>query len=286
MGSTRSARAELRQVFVQLKDERGAVLVARQLTDNLERSKALAALKQMGPQVARQALLAYANHADAWVSDTARQQLMDWGVQVAPKKVEPPPVGWNTNKAGAVSTNTLGMKFAYVPRGSFWMGGGNGKAGDKEVTIPHDFFLGVYEVTQKEWLDVMGDNPSYFSRKGSGSDKVKDIPGAELAQFPVENVSWNMIQDYLQKLNAKEKDSGWMYRLPTEAEWEYACRGGSGSKQESAFDYYFTEPTNRITSDDANFGNENELRRHDEGGVVQAESSGAVRHARQRLGVD
>ena len=123
----------------------------------------------------------------ARLNDLARLARVPVGKEVVlaePKKEEPPPVGWNTSKPGAVSTNSLGMKFAYIPRGTFWMGGGGGTAGDKQVTIPHLFFFGVYKVTQKDWQDVTGQNPSWFSRDGQGKDGVKDIPDAELSAIP------------------------------------------------------------------------------------------------------
>jgi formylglycine-generating enzyme required for sulfatase activity len=79
------------------------------------------------------------------------------------------------------------------------------------VAIPgKSYEMEKYEVTQKEWRAVMGSNPSHFSNCGD--------------TCPVENVSWNDIQIYLQKLNSK---TGKQYRLPTEAEWEYACAGGT-----------------------------------------------------------
>ena len=82
---------------------------------------------------------------------------------------------------------------------------------ERMVTIPgRNYQIGKYDVTQAEWDAVMGSNPSYFSLCG------KDCP--------VEQVSWNDIQEFLQKLNEK---TGKQYRLPTEAEWEYACYGGS-----------------------------------------------------------
>ncbi len=80
-----------------------------------------------------------------------------------------------------------------------------------QVTVS-DFYIGRYEVTQKEWREVMGSSPSYF----------KDCDNC-----PVENVSWEDIQQFLLKLNAK---TGKTYRLPTEAEWEYAARGGSSGR--------------------------------------------------------
>ena len=118
------------------------------------------------------------------------------------------------------------MEFVIVPKGKSWLGGGKDKLGDKEVEIPADFYLGKYEVTQEEWEKVMGENPSHFSRNGGGKDAVKDIPDADLKRFPVENVSWDQCQVFVAKLNKREKETGWVYRLPKEAEWEYACRGG------------------------------------------------------------
>lgn len=81
------------------------------------------------------------------------------------------------------------------------------------VTLPKSFAMGKYEVTQGQWKAVMGSNPSNFSNCGD--------------TCPVEQVSWNDAQQFIQKLNAK---TGKQYRLPTEAEWEYACHGGSQSE--------------------------------------------------------
>src|SRR4051812_18518650 len=78
-GNDLAPRQELRQVFVRLKDERGAGVVAQQLADRDERTQALAALKQMGSEAARPTLAGYANHPDAGVRDGVRQQLKDWG---------------------------------------------------------------------------------------------------------------------------------------------------------------------------------------------------------------
>jgi formylglycine-generating enzyme required for sulfatase activity len=147
--------------------------------------------------------------------------------------------------------NSMGMEFVPVKQGTFWMSK-DGKNAQQEVTISKDFYLGKYPVTQAQWQAVMGYNPSNFSRTGGG--KVEDISDEDLKQFPVEMVLWNDVQEFLTKLNALEKNSGWAYRLPTEAEWEYACRGGAPtSKEECSFDFYFAKPTNDLSSDQANF---------------------------------
>jgi formylglycine-generating enzyme required for sulfatase activity len=105
-------------------------------------------------------------------------------------------------------------EMVFVQGGTFQMGSNDGEDYEKPVhTITlNSFYIGKYEVTQKQWREVMGSNPSYF----------KDYD-----QCPVENVSWDDVQEYLKKLNAR---SGKIFRLPTEAEWEYAVRGGSRSR--------------------------------------------------------
>jgi formylglycine-generating enzyme required for sulfatase activity len=159
-------------------------------------------------------------------------------------------------------TNSLGMEFVLVPKGKSWLGGGGGKFGDKEVEIPQDFYLGKHEVTQEEWQKVTGVNPSHFSREGPGKDAVKDIPDADLKRFPVEMVSWNDAQLFLKLLNAQAKEAGWEYRLPKEAEWEYACRGGPLSDRfESAFDFYTDRPMNQLLPGQANFEHGKGLKR-------------------------
>jgi uncharacterized protein (TIGR02996 family) len=102
-------------------------------------------------------------------------------------------------------TNGIGMEFVLVPRGSFWMGGGRGKRGEKHVEMPHEFYLGVYPVTQGQWQAVMGSNPSHFSRTGRGKRKVKKIADADLQQFPVESVSWEDVQQFIRKLISEKK---------------------------------------------------------------------------------
>ncbi len=151
-------------------------------------------------------------------------------------------------------TNPVGMELVRIPRGKAWLGGSSDKPGDREVEIKEDFYLGIYEVTQEEWHKVLRATPSWFARTGGGKDVVQDVSDAELKRFPVEQVSWQDAQLFLERLNALDKQPGWYYRLPTEAEWEYACRGGpSSARAESAFDFYLARPTNRLLPGQANF---------------------------------
>ena len=87
----------------------------------------------------------------------------------------------------------------------------------------------------------------------AGRNKVKNISDEELKLFPVESVSWDDAQEFIQKLNEKERGRGYLYRLPTEAEWEYACRGGATSEEECSYHFYFDKPTNDLSSEQANF---------------------------------
>ncbi|MFM8274811.1 MAG: SUMF1/EgtB/PvdO family nonheme iron enzyme, partial [Gemmata sp.] len=161
----------------------------------------------------------------------------------------------------ATYKNGIGMEFVKVPRGTAWFGGGGGRQGETKVDFRYDFYLGKYEVTQeewkevmgqKEWKEVMGQTPSHFSRAGRGKDAVKDVPDDELKRFPVEMVSWDDCQKFVVLLNEKEPPSGWVYRLPKQNEWEYACRGGPVAKAESAFDFYFAKPSNTMLPEQAN----------------------------------
>ena len=114
----------------------------------------------------------------------------------------------DTTKPGTVMSNQLGMEFVYVPSGGFVMGSDKGGADERparRVTIRKGFYMGRYEVTQAQWRTVMGENPSNFK----GDD------------LPVEQVSWADAQAFIKKLN--ERGDPFVYRLPSEAEWEYAC---------------------------------------------------------------
>ncbi len=112
-------------------------------------------------------------------------------------------------------TNSVHMEFVLIPAGTFKMGADMGEPDERplhQVTISKAFYLGKYEVTQGQWQAVMGNNPS--STTGDPN-------------FPVDQVSWDDVQAFTRKLNALEGITA--YRLPTEAEWEYAARAGTST---------------------------------------------------------
>ncbi len=134
--------------------------------------------------------------------------------------------------------NSVGMELVFVEPGTFQMGSDSEEASDDEtphdVTLSNGFWMGAYEVTQAEWKAVMGDNPSDF----------KD------PRAPVETVDWNLVNEYCRKLTESERRArrlpeGWSYHLPTEAQWEYACRAGTKTE------YFFGDD---LQPDQANFG--------------------------------
>lgn len=147
----------------------------------------------------------------------------------------------------------LGMKFVPLPKGTFYRGWDGRKGSARKTEIKEDFEIAVHEVTQWQWQELMGKNPSRFSRQGEWKEKVKDIKDEDLKQFPVEGVSWNDVQEFFKKLNEKEQGKGYVYRLPTEPEWEYACRGGATTEEECSYRFYLEKPTNALSSKQANF---------------------------------
>jgi serine/threonine protein kinase/formylglycine-generating enzyme required for sulfatase activity len=153
-------------------------------------------------------------------------------------------------------TNTLGMEFVQIPKGKAWLTlkvGEEETSADNETVIEDDFFLGMYEVTQEEWVQVMDSNPSWFTRNADGADSVKILPDDVLKRLPVERVSWTDCQQFLKTLNKLDSTPGWVYRLPTEAEWQYACRGGSmNDSSEASLEFCTTARTNELTPDNAN----------------------------------
>ena len=117
------------------------------------------------------------------------------------------------------------MEFVWIEPGTFTMGSPESEEGREEnegpqheVTISQGFYLAKYEVTQGQWEGVMGNNPSYHKGKNFSTDTNR----------PVEKVSWHDVQSLIHALNEAAGDS--LYRLPSEAEWEYACRAGTTTR--------------------------------------------------------
>ena len=161
-------------------------------------------------------------------------------------------------------TNSIGMKFRLIPPGEFQMGSTQEEmktalaiwANDAprlemvesafprhRVILTQPFYFGIHEVTQAEYEQVTGKNPSYFTSLGAGKDA---ITGTDTSRHPVDSVSWNDAVEFCAKLSPQEelrpfyalRDDrkipqaldGNGYRLPTEAEWEFACRAGTATK--------------------------------------------------------
>ena len=155
-------------------------------------------------------------------------------------------------EGGDLITNSIGMKLKLIPAGRFKMGSpeddksASNHLDEKplhEVTLTRPFYLGVYEVTQGEFNQITGRGYSYFSAVGAGKSQVE---GLATDRLPVDTVSWLETIQFCNKLSVKEglkpfydidgnraRVSDWGgegYRLPTEAEWEYACRAGTTTR--------------------------------------------------------
>ncbi|MHC4519858.1 MAG: formylglycine-generating enzyme family protein [Planctomycetota bacterium] len=118
-----------------------------------------------------------------------------------------------------IITNSIGMQFTYIPPGTFWMGRLRGRQGSQTelprhfVRLTRGFYIGITEVTQGQWSRVMRTRPWV------GVGNVQ-----EGSEYPITYITWDAAAEFCKRLSEQE---GRHYRLPTEAEWEYACRGGT-----------------------------------------------------------
>ena len=132
--------------------------------------------------------------------------------------------GFASADEAQIVANSIGMKLARIPAGTFMMGSSrrepdrDDKEERHEVTITKPFLMGVYEVTQAQYVDIVRDLEN-FENRSAFKDENK----------PVENVEWKKAKMFCEQLTSRpeEKAAGRKYRLPTEAEWEYACRAGT-----------------------------------------------------------
>ena len=149
--------------------------------------------------------------------------------------------------------NSLGVRFAKIPAGEFVMGSPVEETYRRDNESPHRvvitkaFYLGIHEVTQEQFQKVMEYNPSCYSLAPKGLSGVKynvspgqgakKLAGLHTGKFPVENISWLEAVEFCRRLSElpSERTARRTYRLPTEAEWEYACRGGAKTNQVFSF---------------------------------------------------
>ncbi len=139
----------------------------------------------------------------------------------------------NADQPARTITSSIGMQLTRIPAGEFLMGSAAADAGAREdeqpqhrVQISKSFYMGVYEVTQAEYAGVMGTNPSSFTRTRLLQDAPRDL---DCSRLPADNITWYTAVEFCRRLSKlpSEQKAGRVYRLPTEAEWEYACRAGT-----------------------------------------------------------
>jgi len=171
------------------------------------------------------------------MAESAEPEISEVPLRPTPRRATPgksKPVKPKPTEGKTALTNSIGMKFVQIPAGTFMMGSPpdepereNGEEQHK-VTITKSFYLQTTQVTQGQWKKVMRKNPSAFKDCGD--------------ECPVDRVSWDDVQNFIKRLNEREDTD--KYRLPTEAEWEYACRAGTTTAFHTG---------DRISTDQANY---------------------------------
>ncbi len=171
-----------------------------------------------------------------------------------------------------IKTPGISAQFVGVRAGTFQMGSPASEKNRESdeiahsVTLTKDFEIQQTEVTQAQWFLVMGYNPSSFKSKDSCPEDYLEINGTALCpNHPVETVSWNDTQEFIKKIN--QGNDGYSYRLPTEAEWEYAARSGTQTAYSFGDDsgylreygWYYENSGNRTHAVGSKKGNSNDL---------------------------
>ena len=161
-----------------------------------------------------------------------------------------------------LTINDIEVAFRWCPPGTFMMGTPAGTPGrnpnefpQHQVTLTRGFWMAETQVTQELWESVMENNPSQFHPSQtspinivapSGAERIADLTPEQITRLPVERVSWNDSQQFIERLNAMNiAPPGSKFSLPTEAQWEYACRAGTTTA------FYFGDT---LTPEQANFG--------------------------------
>jgi formylglycine-generating enzyme required for sulfatase activity len=162
-----------------------------------------------------------------WIDPSYRQNSLGFRLALSPSSAgNPVPPEATAEPAPGVLENSIGMKLKLLPAGTFTMGqpGGGPDKTPHQVTLTKPFYMGVYEVTNAQWQEVMGsvNEPPWWAL-GSVPSHWRD------GDRPVEKLMWPHAVEFCRRLSAlpEERKAGRVYRLPTEAEWEYACRAGT-----------------------------------------------------------
>ena len=172
--------------------------------------------------------------------------------------------------------NTIGMEFVWIPPGTFMMGSPEDEPGRREnekrhqVTLTRGFYMQTTEVTQGQWAAVIGSNWRRLLRVAAANPKGW-MGFGECDACPIDSVTFGDVEDFLRKLN--QRGGGNRYRLPTEAEWEYAARAGSTTR------FSFGDDDAKV-GEYAWYRSNSGFRTHP---VGQKKCLGVVRYPRQRI---
>ena len=163
-----------------------------------------------------------------WIDPSYRQNSLGFRLALSPSEGRPVPPEATAEPAPGVLENSIGIQLKLLPAGTFTMGqpGGGPDETPHQVSLTKPFYMGVYEVTNAQWKQVMGSVSEPWWPLGSVPSHWRDD------DRPVEKLMWPHAVEFCKRLSAlpEERKAGRVYRLPTEAEWEYACRAGTDTR--------------------------------------------------------